>query len=157
MFPDNPPPPSPRKNGFACSPFAAYIFVIFALAGVTIFFFIHVRRCAEKKQGPVPSRPKVIFLDVDGVLHPLAANSLPVGANVDEMCARGVEELEAEQASDASFVTRTMPYEFVHPCMAALQTLIQKTNAVVVLSSTWREVAGSRMAVAARLADYGIR
>lgn len=109
------------------------------------------------KQKPVSSWWKVVFLDVDGVLHPLAANSLPVDADVEELCARGVEELEAEKAADSSFITRTMPYEFVKPCMTALQVLIEQTGAVIVLSSTWREVAGSRMAVTARLADYGIR
>ena len=89
----------------------------------------------------------VVFLDVDGVLHPLKPNGLCRDASVDELSARADAEMDLPEDATASVVCG----EFNAQCMANLHRCIETTGASIVLSSTWRETAPQRRAVDAQL------
>ena len=97
-----------------------------------------------------------IFLDVDGVLHPLTPKGHPVGADIIDLCDRSDEEMAADARKDASFVTRVLPTEFKRSHMEQLKRIVDATGAEIILSSTWREMPSSYAAVTQQLALYNI-
>jgi hypothetical protein len=95
----------------------------------------------------------IIFLDVDGVLHPLNEKHFPVGADVEDLVERADED--GKDTEDMG-VSRVCTGEFHRQCMENLKDAVTKTGASIVLSSTWRESGRGRRAVDAVLASYGI-
>lgn len=79
-----------------------------------------------------PACRRVLFLDVDGVLHPLR-----------------VRYLAGTQEIDDSHV-------FVGACMEQLQRVVRATSCEIVLSSSWRKFEKTRERVALKLSDYGL-
>ena len=53
---------------------------------------------------------RVVFLDVDGVLHPLSPKGLPDGATLAELVTR--QDREDAHAADPHYVAETLPSEF---------------------------------------------
>jgi hypothetical protein len=103
--------------------------------------------------------PAVIFLDVDGVLHPLSPNHLPLHADPADLSARADEELaEAiHPKQDAlSPITRVVEGEFLPECMKELKRIVDMCGASIVLSTTWRETEAGRAAVKQQLDKAGI-
>ena len=98
---------------------------------------------------------RVIFLDVDGVLHPLGPNFLPCLAVPDELFARTDDELE--HCEEEGFVFTVVAGEFVPPCMAQLKRIVDTTGATIVLSSTWRAEGYLVRAVDDELSKAGIQ
>lgn len=85
---------------------------------------------------PEPDISKVIFLDVDGVLRPLTAGGFRA------MMVDGELALRAETA------------DFISTAMLALRHIVEKTGAVIVLSSEWRRDAPMREGVDNILKEY---
>ena len=108
-------------------------------------------RLASSSPSKLPR--SVIFLDVDGVLHPLGANFLPSEANFDDLMARA-DTVDACAPDDASSseVYPVVAGEFLPRCLAALRRIVEATGAEVVLSSTWRETLPQTRAVNLQLA-----
>jgi hypothetical protein len=73
------------------------------------------------------SHKKIIFLDVDGVLHPFHGHM-----------------------SESQITT------FHKSCMEALRNIVEDTDAEIVLSSSWRNFASTRKKLLANLAQYGM-
>eukprot|EP00756_Hemistasia_phaeocysticola_P063706 Hpha_TRINITY_DN7181_c0_g2::TRINITY_DN7181_c0_g2_i1::g.29787::m.29787 len=88
---------------------------------------------------------KVIFLDIDGVMHPLGTDFLPSEASPADLMAR----VEAGEWG------RVVPGEFLPRCLAELRRVVMESEARLVLSSTWRETQEQRDAVNAQLAAAG--
>ena len=107
-----------------------------------------------KFQSAMDRDVRYIFLDVDGVLHPMGTNYLPLKGNFREGVARA--EAEAENASKPGYVYPICAGEFLQDNMAALKAVVDATGASIVLSSTWRESDYSAAAVARKLAEHGI-
>ena len=84
------------------------------------------RRPASPMEAPRP----VVFLDVDGVLHPLV-----VGFKDGRL---GEEHL------------------FAPGCMRLLKRIVDETGAELVLSSSWRQFEGPRERLAGALAAHGM-
>lgn len=97
---------------------------------------------------------RVIFLDVDGVLHPMGPTGIAAGCSMHEAIARAEEE--AERSEDSIWKYPICPGEFCEENMNALRTIVEATAAEIVLSSTWREAAYSTAAVAAKMAEHGL-
>jgi hypothetical protein len=112
----------------------------------------HAAQPADRGGGSGP----FVFLDVDGVLHPLTAKSLPVGADLDELCARADEQMDDANQRDPRYVTRILPQEFRPECLAELKRLVGGALARIVLSSTWRLQGCDRRAVERRLVAAGV-
>ena len=90
----------------------------------------------------------LIFLDVDGVLHPLTPKHMPAEANYGDWLQRGDEA--------PRHATRVLSGEFVPRCMGVLKRLVERTGASLVLSSTWRESPQGVAAVNGQLALAGL-
>jgi len=93
---------------------------------------------------------KVIFLDVDGVLHPLNDRGLPAEVKYDELIERG------NYISGSADVAPVLEGEFLLDCMKQLRTLVETTGAALVCSSTWRETPDELAAVNQQLTSNGI-
>ena len=95
-----------------------------------------------------------ILLDVDGVLHPLSSNGMPLHAQRDQWLARAERENALDDSGrrhDPLRVAEVIPGEFHEPCMAALGRVVRRTGAQIVLTSTWRLTGPGRRAVDAAL------
>jgi hypothetical protein len=80
---------------------------------------------------PFPAaQPPILFLDVDGVLHPLIVEYRD-GKLDDSHC-------------------------FAEACMQQIKRVVEATGAEIVLSSSWRCFEGPRERLAAALAGYGL-
>ncbi len=93
---------------------------------------------------------RLLFLDVDGVLHPLNEKHLPAEASVEDILARGEEEDVPGRPQ------RVLRGEFTDRNMAALKVVVDATGCSLVLSSTWRETEEGTMAVNQQLAAHGL-
>ena len=111
--------------------------------------------------GLIPHQPKpssefvVVFLDVDGVLHPVGENHLPLYAELESLLARNDADLDCD-SNDASYVSPVVEGEFMVANMLALRTIVDATGANIVLTSTWRTNTVSRRAVEAQLILHNI-
>ncbi|KAF4661276.1 hypothetical protein FOZ61_003392 [Perkinsus olseni] len=92
---------------------------------------IHLDTVPFTPKAPMSQSKRVIFLDVDGVLHPFP---------LDFATAQGSDTTECLQAS----------------CMQQLQRIILSTGACIVLSSSWRFFPSTRQRLQDSLASYGI-
>eukprot|EP00036_Acanthoecidae_sp_10tr_P016641 CAMPEP_0206297888 /NCGR_PEP_ID=MMETSP0106_2-20121207/6406_1 /ASSEMBLY_ACC=CAM_ASM_000206 /TAXON_ID=81532 /ORGANISM="Acanthoeca-like sp., Strain 10tr" /LENGTH=187 /DNA_ID=CAMNT_0053728571 /DNA_START=123 /DNA_END=686 /DNA_ORIENTATION=- len=97
---------------------------------------------------------RVVFLDVDGVLHPLNAKGHPANASLDALVARA--DAEATHSDDEVWEFPVVAGEFGVPQMTQLARAVAASGAAIVLSSTWREGTASRLAVVRQLTAYGI-
>ena len=106
----------------------------------------------------------IIFLDVDGVLHPLNEKHLPSNVKMEELYQRVEEE---EEAGDSLEMTRILEGEFmpdimqrlsktIDTCAAAATAATSNNSVSIVLSSTWRETVPGRRAVNTKLKEFGI-
>ena len=73
------------------------------------------------------SKKPVVFLDVDGVLHPFHGH-----------------------------IAESQITTFHRTCMHELQRLVEETEAEIVLSTSWRNFASTRNRLSANLAEYGM-
>ena len=73
----------------------------------------------------MPTRGPLIFLDVDGVLHPLSERGFPLHADMQAILDRRDGDVVAG--------------EFTEPCMKQLRRLVDAVQGTIVWSSTWRE------------------
>ena len=96
----------------------------------------------------------VLLLDVDGVLHPLGSNHLPLAADLSELSARADEVIA--HGDEDGFTTRALAGEFTESCMTALKTIVRESGCTIVLSSTWREQACDRRCVDDMLRRHGL-
>ena len=96
----------------------------------------------------------VIFLDVDGVLHPLNEKHLPKLAKLDDLVARADSDME--RGEEPSYTSPPVEGEFLEENMHHLCHIVSTTSAKIVLSSTWRETRCGQAAVAFQLAKHGI-
>jgi hypothetical protein len=78
----------------------------------------------------IRSAPGVVFLDVDGVLHPLMV------------------EFRDGKLSDEHL--------FKEECMRYLKRIVDETGAELVLSSSWRQFEGPKEKLAKALAVHGL-
>lgn len=99
-----------------------------------------------------PAGRAVIFLDVDGVLHPLDPRGLPARADFDELTARSEAELDLDSTATASVVRG----EFEEENMRAMRACVAECGASIVLSTTWRETEPQRRAVDQQLVKHGL-
>ena len=93
-----------------------------------------------------------IFLDIDGVCHPLKPSGHCLRASMDALAARADAEMDLPEHAVASTITG----EFEPENMRALAACVQQCGARIVLSSTWRETAPQRRAVDAQLIAAGM-
>ena len=91
----------------------------------------------------------IIFLDIDGVVHPLNEKHLPSLVNYDELINRCMTEDDMDDIE-------VLNGEFCDLQMAFLLEIINATSAKIVLSSTWRETEKGRRAVHQQLNKHGI-
>ena len=102
--------------------------------------------------GAAPSDAPCVLLDVDGVLHPLAASGHPLYASMDDLTLR----TNADALLPDHAVGGVVDGEFMQDNMAALAYILRATGASVILSSTWRETGPQRRAVDAMLLRHGL-
>jgi len=120
-------------------------------SGVTPQYNALIHRLAEwvitmHRYGETLQVMPVIFLDVDGVCHPLRPSGHALHASMEALTARAEAEWDLADGATAS----TVQGEFTDDCMAALAKCVHSSNARIVLSSTWRETAPQRRAVEAQ-------
>eukprot|EP01063_Lacrimia_lanifica_P001226 TRINITY_DN10588_c0_g1_i1.p1 TRINITY_DN10588_c0_g1~~TRINITY_DN10588_c0_g1_i1.p1 ORF type:complete len:283 (+),score=58.26 TRINITY_DN10588_c0_g1_i1:96-851(+) len=98
----------------------------------------------------------IVFLDVDGVLHPLAENHLPRDACVEALCAR-VDEETARSDEEPLYDYGVVDGEFTEENMACLTAVFARVpQARVVLTTTWRERPWGKKAVVTQLRGVGL-
>lgn len=74
--------------------------------------------------------PPVVFLDVDGVLHPLIVHMRDGKLNADHC--------------------------FKRSCMLLLKRIVEESGAELVLSSSWRQFDGAREKLSKALSEHGM-
>ena len=94
----------------------------------------------------------VLFLDVDGVLHPLGPTGAPLLASSEALLQRADDEAAIIGDEHTAAVVHG---EFIAPCTSQLQRIFLETGCRIVLSTTWRETAPQRRAVDAQLVAAG--
>ena len=100
---------------------------------------------------------RFIFLDVDGVLHPLNEKQLPALVKQDDLFKRVQEE---DELGESLKTLDVLEGEFMPDIMLRLSKLIKEVSkngeVTIVLSSTWRESLPRRKAVNSKLKEFGI-
>ena len=100
---------------------------------------------------------RFIFLDVDGVLHPLNEKQLPALVKQEDLFKRVQEEDELGESLKTSDI---LEGEFMPDIMLRLSKLVKAVSkngkVAIVLSSTWRESLPRRKAVNSKLKEFGI-
>ena len=97
----------------------------------------------------------LVFLDVDGVCHPLKSNGLPLHASLEALTRRTDDDLELSD-DDPNAIGGVVEGEFLEENMRRLAELVHAVGAHIVLSSTWRETAIQRRAIDAQLRRFGM-
>lgn len=97
---------------------------------------------------------KILFLDIDGVLHPLTSSSLPLHASLTDLVAR--VDLDLQHGDEEEYMSPTVSGEFMPLNMAHLSRIIKETNAEIVLSSTWRTTNYQYRAAVYQLKCHGV-
>ena len=87
-----------------------------------------------------------IFLDIDGVVHPLNAKHIPAKADYDAWLNR----------AQSAPVTEVIEGEFLPEHMALVKKIANDTDAEIVLSSTWRETPEDLAAVEKQFELHGL-
>lgn len=87
-----------------------------------------------------------IFLDIDGVVHPLNAKHIPAKADYDAWLNR----------AQSAPVTEVIDGEFLPEHMALVKKIANETGAQIVLSSTWRETPEDLAAVKKQFELHGL-
>jgi hypothetical protein len=99
--------------------------------------------------------PCIVFLDVDGVLHPLHRH-LPRDASLADLSARVDEDL-ARGDIEPDYVGGVVTGEFERECMANLRDLVARVPGCrLVLSSSWRETPYQARAVRDQLKIFSV-
>ena len=94
----------------------------------------------------------VLFLDVDGVLHPLGPTGAPLLASSEALLQRADDEAAIIGDEHTAAVVHG---EFIAPCTSQLARIVAETGCRIVLSTTWRETPPQRRAVDAQLVAAG--
>ena len=100
-----------------------------------------------------------MFLDVDGVLHPLNEKHLPADANYDEIIARGEGPGTEVDPVSGLKVSTVLKGEFLPRCMSILKKICDGAapfSVQIILSSTWRETLEGTRAVNKQLQLAGL-
>ena len=87
-----------------------------------------------------------IFLDIDGVVHPLNAKHIPAKADYDAWLNR----------AQSAHITEVIDGEFLPEHMALVKKIANDTDAQIVLSSTWRETPEDLAAVKKQFELHGL-
>ena len=99
---------------------------------------------------------RFIFLDVDGVLHPLNEKQLPALVKPEDLFKRVQEE---DELGETLKTLDVLEGEFMPDIMLRLSKLIKEVSkngeVTIVLSSTWRESLPRRNAVNSKLKEFG--
>lgn len=88
---------------------------------------------------PPQDRSKIVFLDIDGVLRPARAGGF------DVLWVDGAQAVHPDTS------------DFFPSAMKALRHIIERTGAIIVLSSEWRRNETMQAAVDHKLAEYRLR
>ena len=94
----------------------------------------------------------ILFLDVDGVLHPLGPTGAPLLASSEALLQRADDEAAIIGDEHTAAVVHG---EFIAPCTSQLRRIVAETGCRIVLSTTWRETPPQRRAVDAQLVAAG--
>lgn len=99
-----------------------------------------------------------LFLDVDGVLHPLNEKHLPAEADYEHILARGQGSGNTIDPETGVKTAIVLDGEFLPRCMRALKRIHDDAGIPIkiVLSSTWRETPEGRHAVNKQLKTVGL-
>ena len=97
---------------------------------------------------------RLLFLDIDGVLHGLNERHHPAGSNLEEIVARS--NIEDENREKPGFSTPLLSSEFDPACVGQLKRIVEGTGCEVVLSSTWRTEACTWLAAKTALAKHSV-
>ena len=97
----------------------------------------------------------IVFLDIDGVLHPVGDNNLPLYASLEDLVARTDSDLDCDD-TDPNYISPPVKGEFVQENMRAFKHLIEVTRPSIVLSTTWRTKVYSIRAIERQLKEHGI-
>lgn len=95
-----------------------------------------------------------MFLDIDGVVHPLNEKHFPAGSAMEAIFARS--ELEDKERENPDFVMPILDVECRPELMARVKRIVDATGCEVVLSSTWRQEEPSWKAALGRFRETGI-
>ncbi|CAD7922677.1 unnamed protein product [Amoebophrya sp. A120] len=130
---------------------------------------------ADIKDASMSSPRSILFLDVDGVLHPLGENHLPVGATAAELIHRDEnlqeswpvlegKELLATHLERLAKIVRLDDIDAARcgkrtrtSSTGAPTTSVQHQRVEIVLTSTWREKPGSLNCVRKALEQFSLK
>jgi hypothetical protein len=108
----------------------------------------------DEEVGDEGHEVRLLFLDIDGVLHGLNERHYPKDSSMDDVLAR-VEE-EEKHAEEESYISPILKGEFDQGCVERVKLICDATGCRVVLSSTWRLQECTFKAAVRELRRYGV-